>query len=60
MITWALLCLASGVGLCFLLKPLYTMLIGSAGGEKAALKSKDHPYMTKVVEHINNAIITRG
>jgi hypothetical protein len=59
-ILFALLCLGIGGALFFVLKPTYTMLLGSAGGEKAALTSKDHAYMANVIEHINNAIVARG
>ena len=59
-IVWALVLLAVGIALFFLLKSTYTMLIGSAGGEKSALTSKNSAYMENVVEHINNAIISRG
>lgn len=46
--------------LCFTLKSSYVMLVGSAGGEKSALVSKDHGYMVGLVEHINAAIVARG
>jgi hypothetical protein len=49
-----------GIALFFILKSSYVMLIGSAGGEKAALASKNSAFMSSIVEHINSAIITRG
>jgi hypothetical protein len=58
--TFGLIMLAVGIGMFVLLKATYTMLIGSAGGEKAALTSKNGPYMQGVVEHINQAIVARG
>jgi hypothetical protein len=56
----AFICFGIGVALFFVLKSTFIMLIGSAGGEKAALTSKDEAYMSNVVAHINNAIVERG
>lgn len=55
-----LVMLAGGIGMFRGLKSTYTMLIGSSGGEKSALASKNGPYMEGVVGYINQAIVARG
>jgi hypothetical protein len=52
--------IALGIIVAIVLRPQYIMLIGSAGGEKAALTSHNGPYVTHIVEQINNAIVARG
>jgi hypothetical protein len=42
------------------LKPTYSVLLSSASGEVRALSSQDESYISRVVEALNDAIITRG
>lgn len=42
------------------LKSQYTVLVGTAGGEHAALISPDIKYVRRIVQAINDAIIARG
>ena len=52
--------LAGGILWLRSLKPTYTVMVGSAGGEKEALSSKDGEIIDGVVAAINDAIIARG
>jgi hypothetical protein len=42
------------------LKAEYTVLVGTAGGEHAALVSRELQYVQRIVQAINDAIIARG
>jgi len=42
------------------LKAEYTVLVGTAGGEHAALVSRDLTYVQRILQAINDAIIARG
>jgi hypothetical protein len=57
---WGILLIALGVFIFVAVKAKYTMLIGSAGGEKAALQSPSAPYVQDIVDKINEAIVARG
>jgi hypothetical protein len=56
----ALLLIAGGVAWWFRAKPEYVVLLHSASGEQEALTSKDHTFVSKVVNALNQAIVSRG
>jgi hypothetical protein len=57
---FGLLIVAGGVALAVAAKPSHIVVIGTAGGEKDALSSKDSDYVTRVVRALNEAIVHRG
>lgn len=49
-----------GLVLLFTRKPNYVVKIGSASGESDALISNDQDYVQKIVNALNQAIVSRG
>ena len=49
-----------GVGWWLLEKPMYHVLLTTAGGETSALRSKQSEYIATVVKALNDAIVHRG
>jgi len=52
--------IAAGVYLLIKNKPVYSVRLSSASGESNAIDSKDDKYIDKIVQAINDAIVTRG
>ena len=52
--------LAGAVGIWFLNKPEFSVLLSSASGEAKALTRQDGEFISKVVGALNNAIVHRG
>jgi len=52
--------IAAGVYLLIKNKPVYSVRLSSASGESNAIDSKDEDYIDKIVQAINDAIVTRG
>jgi hypothetical protein len=56
---WAIILLPGIVWMCFQ-RTHYTFTLASASGEHRALKSKAKPFVSEVVEAINQAIVRRA
>jgi len=52
--------LVLGILIAVIVKPTYTIRIGSASGESDAISSKDKKYVQGIVTAMNEAIIKRG
>lgn len=46
--------------LVWIMKAKFVMLVGSAGGERAAVSSSNMPHMSHVIEQASKAIVERG
>lgn len=57
---FGLLMLAIGIAVAWAAKNVYWVRIGSASGETNALSSRDHAYITRIVNAMNEAIVRRG
>lgn len=55
-----LLMIGAAVGIWFLLKTDYSVLLTTASGESKALSSKDGEFIGRVVNALNDAIVHRG
>ena len=51
---------ASGVVWWFIQKPMYHVMLRTAGGEASALSSRQRDYIEKVIQALNDAIVARG
>ena len=56
----ALLLIVAGVVWLYLIKPTYGVVLSSASGETEALTSKDGGYINRIVNALNDAIVSRG
>lgn len=56
---WAIILLPGLIWMCFQ-RTHYTVTLASASGEHRALKSKVKPFVSEVVEAINQAIVRRA
>ncbi|HKO01646.1 MAG TPA: DUF6232 family protein [Thermoanaerobaculia bacterium] len=52
--------LLAGIGVYRAAQNMYFVRIGSASGETNALQSRDHEYIQKIVNAMNEAIVRRG
>ena len=59
-ITTAVVFLAMGVGWWLLQKPTYSVVLKTASGETEALSSKDEAFIARVVNAVNESIVSRG
>ena len=59
-IVFGVLMLGAGIVVAAIAKPMYTVRIGSAGGEVDGLLSKDRGSIQEIVSAVNEAIIRRG
>jgi len=50
----------AGAAWGFMQKPMYHVMLTTAGGETSALSSKQPEYVEKVVRALNDAIVARG
>ena len=50
----------AGIAWLVLQKPMYHVVLTTAGGETSALSSKQREYIQKVVQALNEAIVARG
>lgn len=56
----AVFCILVALAAWFLIQVQYRLILGTSGGEKTALKSKDRDYMTRLKDAIDTAVVSRG
>ena len=56
----AVFCIVIALMIWFLVQVKYRLILGTSGGEKTALKSKDRDYMTRLKDAIDTAVVSRG